>query len=523
MKKIAIIFSVCAVILGNFSCVQQEPIPISFKDVEKLSIYDYIVEHKEQYSSFLSLLEKGGLDKTLSAYNPHEEGYTLFLPDNEAIDSFIVKSGKYSSLDDLLNDAEFVAQFVRYHVVDKAFESTDFPFGAFSKPTLSGDFLTVSFINETDTSYYKINNQAPVIKTNIKLSNGFIHVIKVALTPITFTAYGWLEQHPGYSIFKAAVEATGLDQTLNTNTKLDEKTLPFTLFVEHDSVYNKKGIYSFDELANFISPGNSNYTNTLNPLYNFVAYHILSDYKFLDNFIDYNTNYSTFSDIPLSVDGTGIDIKINKWKQVFDTLINGSDTTFIDYIGFNYDASNVLTQSGVIHFIDQVMTQQAPSRAEVVFEFWNEPLIVDYRNAAEPGSFLIEDSTALSVVKYSGADLSFVISDDASSSAWNGDYLFIEGDFKISYTTPKLVQGNYDVFLAADAFDVLNAVVEVFIDGKNAGGLIDLATSGGTSATPFFEIPLGSMNFLKYQAHTIEVRSLIPGKFSWDYIKFEPI
>jgi hypothetical protein len=77
----------------------------------------------------------------------------------------------------------------------------------------------VNFVIETDTSYYKINNQAPVIRTNIELSNGFIHLIGSALKPITYTTYNWLEQHPGYSIFKTAVDVTGLKETLNSNLK----------------------------------------------------------------------------------------------------------------------------------------------------------------------------------------------------------------------------------------------------------------------------------------------------------------
>jgi hypothetical protein len=63
--------------------------------------------------------------------------------------------------------------------------------------------------------------------------------------------------------------------------------------------------------------------------------------------------------------------------------------------------------------------------------------------------------------------------------------------------------------------------VEVTIDGKSLGGLIDL-TTGGTPDNPFTQIELGTMNFLKYEEHTVEVRSLIPGRFLWDYIRFEP-
>jgi hypothetical protein len=98
----------------------------------------------------------------------------------------------------------------------------------------------------------------------------------------------------------------------------------------------------------------------------------------------------------------------------------------------------------------------------------------------------------------------------------------MDGDFTISYTIPKVVQGIYTVYLGADAFSPLNALVEVFIDGKKLGGLIDLAT-GGSSSNPFAKIELGTINFLKYEQHVVEIQSLIPGRFAWDYIRFEPL
>ena len=56
---------------------------LNFEDQEQMTIYDYIVAHEDIYSDFLRILEKGGIDKTLSAYNPNGVGYTLFLPDNQ--------------------------------------------------------------------------------------------------------------------------------------------------------------------------------------------------------------------------------------------------------------------------------------------------------------------------------------------------------------------------------------------------------------------------------------------------------
>jgi hypothetical protein len=269
-----------------------------------------------------------------------------------------------------------------------------------------------------------------------------------------------------------------------------------------------------------ISPDRQDYTSTTNPLYNYTLYHILAESMFLNDFVDNATNYITYSEIPLNINGKGLDIAINIGKEVFDTIIVQNDTTIINFVGFYYDQSNIVTQTGAIHFINQILKQQKPSRAIQTFEFYEEPLLNEYRK--EPGEYLIEDTSWLNVVKWSGTDLFFVETGDEASMAWGGDYLYMKGDFVISYTVPKIVQGKYTVFLGAEAFNQENALIEVYIDGKNAGGLIDLAT-GGSSTNPFARIELGTINFLKYIEHTIEVRSLIPGRFTWDYVRFEPI
>ncbi len=519
MKKIPVILSLIIAVFAGISC-EDKPVAANFEDQEQMTIYDYIVANPGRYSDFLKILEKGGIDKTLSAYNPNGVGYTLFLPDNDAISRFIEASDQFSSLDELLNDAGYVSALSRYHAVNMGINSNDFPFGALPEKTLSNDYLTVSFVVETDTSYYKINNESAVIRTNIELSNGFIHLINEMLTPITNTTYDWIAQNPGYTIFKAAIDITGLEAVLDINTK-DEvtKPRPFTLLIEHDSVYNKRGIHSIGDLEALVSPDNTDYTSTTNPLYNYVVYHMLTETHFLNDFVGSSTNYTTYSEIPLNINGNGIDLMINKGKEVFDSLIHLGDTTIIDYVGFNYDACNVLTQSGVVHFIDQVMTQQRPSRAIQTFEFYEEPLLNEYR--LEQGEYLLEDTTALVSIRWKGADLTFVEAGDNLPSAWGGDYLFINGNFEISYNIPKLVQGNYTIFLGADANNRENALVELYIDGKKTGGMIDLS-KGTNSDSPFTQIELGKINFLKYEAHKIQVKSLVPGRFAWDYIRFEP-
>ena len=129
MKKILYPIILVLPVIVQLSCTKQE-IEANFEDQEKMSIYDYIIANEEKYSSFLKILNRGGIDKTLEAYNPNGIGYTLFLPDNNAVDNFIEENDAFSSLDDLLNDSVYVRSLSRYHVVNAAIDANDFPFGA---------------------------------------------------------------------------------------------------------------------------------------------------------------------------------------------------------------------------------------------------------------------------------------------------------------------------------------------------------------------------------------------------------
>lgn len=519
MKKIIYITGIF-LLATLFSCkdVVREA---GFEDAEKNSILDYIVLNEDRFSNFHKILQAGGIDKTLSAYNPNGTGYTLFLPSNEALDRFIQTTEGISSINDILNNPAYAAAFARYHVVNMGVHTQDFPFGAFPEPTLSDDYLTVSFVIEPDTSYYKINNQAAVIYPNIEVSNGYIHEIQVALKPITFTSFQWLKDNSGYAIFREALEKTGVGNLVDFNVKEENSPSPVTMLVEPDYIYNRKGINSFEDLANLISPGKSDYTNPANPLYNFCTYHILTGSRYINDFEGQATNYTTFSEIPLNINGLGNDLLINKGKQVFETIVSGNDTTIIDYIKFLYDESNITTQSGAIHFIDQVMQQVRPSRAITTFEFWEEPVLNEYRR--EPGTYLIEDKQSLYNIDWDeSVDLFFVERGDQQTGAWGNDWLEMDGDFRISYRIPRIVQGKYTVYLGAERFNSRNALVEVYIDGKKVSGLVDLSR-GGNANNPFQRIELGTIDFKKYETHLVEVRPLIPGRFLWDYIRFEPL
>ncbi len=509
-------------LIVGFSCDENPPTNVSFEDTFQLTIYDYLEENKEEYSDFIAILESGGIYKTLSAKNPFSDGYTLFLPDNDAVQNFISQNLQFASLSELLEDQQYVSLLSRYHVLTEAMHSNLFPFGAFSDPTLSEDLLTVNFVIGTDSSFYKINNQAAVIAPNTEVSNGFIHEIGSVLEPVAYTSYEWLTRRPEYSIFVEAVELTGTRSLIDLDLKAPEQRLipPVTLLVEPNEIYQESGIYSLDDLIARVSPDNDDYTDPSNPLYNFVGYHVLKNNYYLDDFQDITSNYNTNSEVPILINGMGNDIAINKGKQILDTIIVGQDTTFIDYVGFLYDESNIITKSGSIHFIDRVLELQNPSRTRVTLQFREEPVINTLR--ANEGTFRLDNYREDMLRLEWTADELFYVKQGSESNASNDDYLLAEGDFIIRYSIPQIVQGKYELIVRADAFYRNNALVEVYVDGKKIGSTVDL-TRGGRASSPFDQKTVGTIIFNNYREHDIEIRSLIPGRFSWDYIRFNPI
>jgi uncharacterized surface protein with fasciclin (FAS1) repeats len=500
------------------SCEEKDNITAGFKDVIATSIQKYLSDNESQYSDFLAILKSGKMDITLKAYNPNGSNYTLFLPSNEAVEEFIQNSTQYNSLLELSNDSAFCRKISKYHIMNQGIQSSEFPIGTFPSRTLLNNYLTVNVEFTGDSAFYMINDNSRVIRPNIEMSNGIIHVIDQILIPATLTIGEIIDMSVEQSIFNEALKQTGFYDILSeANVENSLQAIYYTVLVEMDSVFHKSDIFSFDDLGQKISPGNTNYADPFNPLNVFIGYHIIEGAYFLDAFEGRATNYNTLAKIPIDINGTGLEIAINKGKEILETIISGEDTIIIDNISMFFDESNLLASNGVIHYIDYVMNPVPPSRVVKTFEFFEEALINEFKLI--PGSYLIEDTASLNRIVWTGGELSYVKSADAAEKAWNKDYLVIDGDFELIYTIPAIVPGRYKLSMQAHSNSQFNASIIVYLDGVKLGGLIDLSAGGN----PYTKFELGNVDFSNYSQHTIRIESLIPGRFIWDYIRFEPI
>jgi uncharacterized surface protein with fasciclin (FAS1) repeats len=516
------------------SCLREED--KVFYDEDQISIADYLEKNKETYSKFYRIVTEGGMRDPLSAYNPFGNGFTLFVPTDEAFDRYIEDHPSYTSFEEMMQDTDFVRLLGRYHLVNIQLETNEFPYGALPDTTASGDILTIGFSSELDSTVYKVNNEAPVLEGNIETINGYIHILGEVLQPVNFSGYQWIEQNPGYSILQQALSITGLKDTLGIfRMSKDGKLVAnkYTLLVEHDSIYRREGINSIDDLvARYATPG-LDITDPDNALYQFAAYHILEGSYFLVDF-DQSGNYNTYANSPIRF-VAGLEVRINPGVDTFRLEISEfGDTTAITYVSLYYQESNILTKNGAVHFLTEVTEYYTPPVSARTFSFYEEPEILAVRNT--PGTYFFDEAEQeeqFGTLRWQGPEfLTYFKSSSTSEPADNDDYIELEGNFTISYTLPKILPGKYVLFIKAHGLNNNNehATVIVYLDGKRMGNAYNLNT-GGRSANPYQVAQYknvwegyhcGTVEFNRYIEHTVTIESMIPGILRWDNIRFVP-
>lgn len=315
-----------------------------------LTICEYLHENQEVYGKFSRILDEGIMRNTLCAYNPYGDGYTLFLPTDEAIDHFIEQNPNYGSFDELLQDTGYINTLARYHTMNRRVHTNEFPPGALADTTLTGERLVMGFYTSGDNPLYKVNNVAPIIKSNLEMINGYIHVISEVLTQAEISGYDWLLQQKDYSILAQAMELSEIKQRLWFDR--------YTILAEDNSIYNRYGIMNIDDLIKRIASPGIPYSDPDNSFYQFTAYHILYRDYYLNDFYEGGEGYRTLGNESVNI-YVGLEIRINPGLDTFAINISEyGDTTIIDYISPIWEDSNIMTTTGPVHSILELLAAE---------------------------------------------------------------------------------------------------------------------------------------------------------------------
>ncbi|MFA6581153.1 MAG: fasciclin domain-containing protein, partial [Paludibacter sp.] len=205
MKKLIYLIIAIATL---YSCVDPYANDSSYiKDISALPAASYMERTDSlNVSIWVDLLKYTDLYNTMNL----AANYTLFVPDNNAMQAYLTSKGVTKVTDLNLEDAKIL---VKYHTIKgAAYSAVGFEEGVISDTTATGDYLSSSF---AENGGAVVINQAATITKTILTNNAYIHILNATLTPVTETIWGKL-QSDNFSIFKQVVEATGYNNQLNT-------------------------------------------------------------------------------------------------------------------------------------------------------------------------------------------------------------------------------------------------------------------------------------------------------------------
>lgn len=255
------------------------------------------------FNTLVAAVKAAGLVDTLKSKGP----FTVLAP----TDAAFAKLPK-GTVDSLLKKENLgkLQAILKYHVISGSVMAADVV-KLKSAKTVQGASITIKVTDEG-----VMVNGAKVVKTDIKCSNGVVHVIDTVIMPpadIVDTAVA----AKSFTTLVAAVKAAGLVETLKSDG-------PFTVFAPTDAAFSKLPAAT---IADLLKPENKA------KLASILTYHVVSGRVMAADVVKLSK--------AKTVNGQEVSIKIVDGK----VMVNGATVVATDI-----DCGN-----GVIHVIDSVI------------------------------------------------------------------------------------------------------------------------------------------------------------------------
>ncbi len=500
LKRIIINILILLLVNTLYMCEEEQPVLRKSKS-DRQVITQYILDelNADMYSEFGEVLKITGLCNLLAVRGP----FTLFLPTNDAMNEYYQENNadSYSDLDTLS-----LRKMILNHLVAQYITSNEIGLGTLRDTNALGDYIATEFLG----SDIIVNKTAMIVDRDIYTANGVIHAINKVLNPIEDDVYTILQNTPGYSIFTAGLQMTGLMDTLKTirfpygpryaRTR-------FTVLAVADTLYQRYGINSIDDLINYYTNEPDKITELENGFYRYMEYHCLGGTYYLSQLeeklypiLSYDNN------IAITLDN---DYEINK----------NSETN--EYTSFVLNVSNIPAKNGVIHTVDNLLPVTLPEPMEIIFEVTHffDFEQGDYYRLHQYAKFSDGENT-FEKIKWGGDFLQYYYKDhdSPSMSMINYDCLNMNGYWWIEITVPKIMKGKYMleayVFIGLDYTDCL-----VYIDDVLQNDLFNMRTSGNSPSN----VKIADVDWDKTEEHKIKLVGINASLMFWDYIRFTPL
>ena len=317
-------------ILAVVTACNDDDIPDNFYSSTKVTAAGFIEADEEQYGEFHQILDRANYFSMLATYGE----YTLFLPNNAAVDTYLSENG-YSSVDDI--PLEMCDTLARTHIVKTvALFTTDI--SGESMPMNMNDryieLSTDSDVTNNNALIVYVNKRSRIIEKDDSVTNGVVHVIDRMLTASNQFLPDLMEEDPQLTIFCEALRLTGmadsiskyLDETYtcgddsvtkgvqvkystgsNGQANLltayfpEKRYFKYSAFVETDSIYRLHGINNLDDLKAYAKQVydqsypedaglyDDDFKNRKNPLNRFVSYHLINRIGLYEDWVTLGT------------------------------------------------------------------------------------------------------------------------------------------------------------------------------------------------------------------------------------------
>lgn len=335
---------VCALTLASMSsCKNDDIADESYYTFTGEMMGEYLDNRPDEYSEFSKIVKrckmKGGATSTLASLLNSYGSITCFAPNNEAMKKYLDRHG-WSSVEEMTDSA--VSVIGRMHVISSSLKRVVYETKNFTSKLSDQNMYNKTIYIANTASGYFINNMANMVAKDLLVHNGVIHEIDSVLEPSDLQLDAFLEKYPEYSLFREAVNETSVALRLNTEPE-DRMFTPaesfmditggnsaitpqnryfyFTCFIETDEVFARRGIHSLDDMKSYartwfeetyageqkiLDAGlTTQWDDSLNYFYRFVAYHFVN--KLIDK-IDF-TYYNS-----------GVSVGYDKFQEYAETL-----------------------------------------------------------------------------------------------------------------------------------------------------------------------------------------------------------
>lgn len=262
------------------------------------------------FNTLAAALKAAGLVDTLKGEGP----FTVFAPTDEAFKK--LPAGTVETLLKPENKDKLVS-ILTYHVVPGAVKAEKVV-GLTNATTVNGQRVDIA----VKGGKVMLDGKATVTATDVKASNGVIHVIDTVILPIDKDIITVAGEAGSFTTLAKALAAAGLVDTLKGKG-------PFTVFAPTDEAFAK---LPAGTIENLLKPENKDQLKAI------LTYHVLPARVYADKAVTMTESIKTVQGSTFSIQNKGGQVKIGNAKAM--ATITATDI----------EASN-----GVIHVIDSVI------------------------------------------------------------------------------------------------------------------------------------------------------------------------